>query len=562
MKIQFAFQGGGARLAILLPVVDALQQLERDGVVQITRVAGTSAGAIAAVLLAKNANMRAVQLKVAEVAKDRARLERVFPPIASASIMNKVRYATKLLAFNKPLGDDRELSKLIEEVLEAAGLEHGIHVGQRDARDKPCFLVSADVSRYERIEAGQEETVVRAIMESAALPFLFRTTGDRIDGGILDNLPVEALLTPESPDNEHGNIVAVAFAEEAYASPVRSALGLAGRLLDTMITYRTKSTRRLLGAENVMELPTDVGGIVVESFDVDAFVRFVQDQNAVARVREQAKAWVVRYVQRAQQLQQTSVQISLDAPSTSDERRQAETGNLKALAEAYHQHPTLEVVESILEVVAYGLDASMGPRQDTVRFIDRFRTGAKPVHMYAVRGFSSTAPDSASKDLKIFDSHKRPVPFVSFGVVDELNGAKWTLICFLEPLPPSSEVDEVYTIIIEQEVDDAMQPLAADGADYLAIQVNQAVVAVSAEIRLCVPLAFGALALEQGTMEAMRSLQHHADALATAERRIIDGVSLDLVIEACPPGYRSYTWRGENCGRGELLRVIFRRMTT
>src|SRR5688572_7458070 len=52
VKLQVAFQGGGARLAVLLAAAEAIQALETDGIIRVTRIAGTSAGAIVGAFLA------------------------------------------------------------------------------------------------------------------------------------------------------------------------------------------------------------------------------------------------------------------------------------------------------------------------------------------------------------------------------------------------------------------------------------------------------------------------------------------------------------------------------
>ncbi len=52
IKIQVAFQGGGAKFAALLAVVETLQELQKSGDIEVTRVSGASAGAIAAAILA------------------------------------------------------------------------------------------------------------------------------------------------------------------------------------------------------------------------------------------------------------------------------------------------------------------------------------------------------------------------------------------------------------------------------------------------------------------------------------------------------------------------------
>src|SRR5262249_12070282 len=51
-RIQVVFQGGGAKLCALMAVCDVLKQYHAENRIEITRVAGSSAGAIAAVMLA------------------------------------------------------------------------------------------------------------------------------------------------------------------------------------------------------------------------------------------------------------------------------------------------------------------------------------------------------------------------------------------------------------------------------------------------------------------------------------------------------------------------------
>jgi predicted acylesterase/phospholipase RssA len=52
--IQVVFQGGGAKLCLLMAVCEVLKKYEADKLIEIRRVAGSSAGAIAAVMLASD----------------------------------------------------------------------------------------------------------------------------------------------------------------------------------------------------------------------------------------------------------------------------------------------------------------------------------------------------------------------------------------------------------------------------------------------------------------------------------------------------------------------------
>src|ERR1700723_666386 len=52
MKVQLAIQGGGAKLVTLLAATSAIQDCQSKNLISISRIVGTSAGAIAGALLA------------------------------------------------------------------------------------------------------------------------------------------------------------------------------------------------------------------------------------------------------------------------------------------------------------------------------------------------------------------------------------------------------------------------------------------------------------------------------------------------------------------------------
>jgi predicted acylesterase/phospholipase RssA len=78
LRCQLAIQGGGAKVVALLAAVEAVQQLQREGTVQVTRVAGTSAGSIVAALFAAGSDLASVRQEL--VRKFGADVARLFPP--------------------------------------------------------------------------------------------------------------------------------------------------------------------------------------------------------------------------------------------------------------------------------------------------------------------------------------------------------------------------------------------------------------------------------------------------------------------------------------------------
>src|SRR5687768_14248850 len=80
VPIQLAIQGGGAKITYLIAALEAVQQLQRQGVLRVTRIAGTSAGAIAGALFAAGVDLQRVH-DVFE--SERAGLLQAFPPTGS-----------------------------------------------------------------------------------------------------------------------------------------------------------------------------------------------------------------------------------------------------------------------------------------------------------------------------------------------------------------------------------------------------------------------------------------------------------------------------------------------
>ena len=54
VPVQVVFQGGGAKLCVLMAVCEVLKEFQSQGRIVINRVAGSSAGGIAAAMLSSN----------------------------------------------------------------------------------------------------------------------------------------------------------------------------------------------------------------------------------------------------------------------------------------------------------------------------------------------------------------------------------------------------------------------------------------------------------------------------------------------------------------------------
>ena len=195
--IQLALQGGGSKIVHLVAVLEAIEKLQNeDRLVKVTRIAGTSAGAIAGGLFAAGVPMSAVK---SELSRFGRMLEKLPQP-------GFFRFARDVVVRKKTLGDTKAVEAQLKRLLK----EKATYI--KDLKI-PTLVVSANLTTGKSIVAGPDEYVVQAMLDSSALPLYFRlwnhSRGHLADGGICENLPVERLKSPDQ--NKFGPIVAISF---------------------------------------------------------------------------------------------------------------------------------------------------------------------------------------------------------------------------------------------------------------------------------------------------------------------------------------------------------------
>lgn len=259
--IQLALQGGGAKIFALIAALDAIDDHVRKQRVKVTRIAGTSAGALVGGLYAAGVPPSTMKEAFANIP-----LEEVlgFPAHKSGTWFNRARLLCKAWR-NKPLADDAPLRRCLEKLLrDSLRLQDRSDPVQLSDLSIPVLLVASDVSArkrqdYDSLGDHRSMDAVECMMDSCALPFFFRPAASSsqsliLDGGLAENLPSDLL----TPGKESGDVVAISFKEFTRETP-KTAVSLALALLDTAISSsirKAKSTRNV----SVIELdPAKVG---------------------------------------------------------------------------------------------------------------------------------------------------------------------------------------------------------------------------------------------------------------------------------------------------------------
>lgn len=557
VRLQFAFQGGGARLALLLPVVQAIRDLESvDRAIKVTRVAGTSAGAIAAALVAAQADMKPLVTHLRDTATERPEaLRKVFPSFRERlGVLEKLSLFWRLCVWSQPIASEAEFAEFLRTCLVRAGVKPDRSIG---SLSPSCAIICSDIIDKNHVPVSADARLLQALVDSAALPFIFRTSGQKLDGGLIDNLPVGHLSSSIEAD---GQILAVAFDEEAYTKPSGGVLSLAASLLDAAMTSKTRSTKQLLGSNYVMSLSPDAGdGIIVNSFDIEGFIEFIASENAFDRRYNAAKEWIEK---RVAEINEQNSRIILRPrvfrnPDATAAQLKSSFANIGKIADAYHQHENITIVRSSLDIIAHSLgDRS---KNDLIRSTDVIRVDRGVLNVYVSKLFSSNSIDPLDVRYEVLDSDGAPIDYAVLDVPETGQSSTTCVIVFLRPIIAGEKGNEV-TIIQEQAVPLSMEHLLNKGADYLCVAVTQSQRAEKVEIGLAAPSDFGQITLADGTRERIEELEIPVDSVVGTENlRHHPGQQTKRRIRGMPTPFAAYGWEASDLTRGELVGVVFRK---
>ena len=261
-KFRLALEGGGARLFAHIAALEAV----RDAGLEVSVVAGVSAGAVAAVLFGAGITAEDIK-KVLE----RDDFETLFANPFSKNVFGRCWTLLKVL-FSIPFIKESELRRLFKTLLqEKIALPQ---VCFRDLKHTTLAISTNIISRDDQV-FGKEarDDVVNAMISSANLPFIFyghKRIGPNhfLDGGLFSNVPVDHLREYEVTHTETADdpIIAFLFPDSPAAGPPSNLLEFFSYLIDTSISAPSRVLKRT-PRENVYVVHVDSGSIGTFDFD-------------------------------------------------------------------------------------------------------------------------------------------------------------------------------------------------------------------------------------------------------------------------------------------------------
>jgi predicted acylesterase/phospholipase RssA len=520
VPIQLALQGGGAKITYLIAALQAVQELEREHVVRVTRIAGTSAGALAGALYAARVDMS--RARDALLAEGDALL-RAFPGAGG-----RLFDVWRLLA-RRPLWNAEPLRRLLARLLGPRQTFADLEI--------PLTVVAADLTNSQSVVYGRpHDPLLSSIMDSAGLPFLFRTVPRRgedyrviVDGGVCDNLPSEQLAA--SPAD--GEVLGITFSVPRAGSPLATFSDYVRALVETAINASVLRAQLQLGV-NAFVIRT-----ATRAFDFRGAI----EAAGGAEYRETqllAYEYFREYAERTSRPALPSGRVVRESDGESSAglplphfNGQETAASLRQIYERRHEPVRFEFL-SIRMIVTAASHAPAGRHApDQIRHEIVFRATAHTIHCYRIQLAPGSPPALPRTHCELFDVDGDPVPFdvVPTGERDQ----REYLLFFGTPVAPG-DVRAPLTLRVRDALIGGLR-LARDGRDELVVRASRADRPI-------------------GRIEIIAHLPEELSDTRVIAAPSSEGVrmsSAELLAYAAPAGYFTVGWRGENVPANTLF---------
>jgi predicted acylesterase/phospholipase RssA len=529
-NVQLVFQGGGAKLSALLAAAGAVQEMQTEGLINVTGVSGTSAGAIAAAILATGLPVGDFRNRL------RDRGERYLSYINADVGRLRIGFA---FARGQPFLSEAGFRKVLWDLF---GHDKG-RIESFGQLKIPLTVVASDIRNGQRVtysNATGSTPLIDALIDSAALPLVFRggASGQHIvDGGLCENLPV-AVMEDEA---KNGKVVAISFARMAVPETPSNTLSMMMALLNTAMSNSVNRAVASLPAGRVLYLRSDI--------DLLDFRRALTEGLATALWNNHAyetRRWLEKVLDDDNQPATQAIVTASPLPFGPVDVMQ----RLSRVYEAQH-HPIAVQLHSIsLQVTAFCLLDRKDPRAsrpDRVQEMLYFSPLTEPLSCYRLALSSNgTGAVEGLTDWRVTDRLNDEVDIIPIPIMvpeawsrQASESARGVLLFFATPLRPKDD-RAPYRIVQQDDNQHAMIPLRDNGFDHLSLTSSRGDVEVS-DLVIELPAAYKSVQL--------------ASMPGGLPGRPMTPLELD---KYGPPetGFHLKGWRGEGLKRDQRFGVV------
>jgi predicted acylesterase/phospholipase RssA len=254
LRVQVAFQGGGARIFGHLAVCEVLRKFSSsdENRIQITRVAGSSAGALAAAAISSNEAITTIKERFARLGRE------LQPRLADKGCRHLLKRLNRYrrVIWGGPYFNEIDLVTVFKEIYHP---ENSMAlVQQADAQKPKTLIYFTDLTSRRLRPSPPDNVLAQALADSCNFPFAFSGWQNRtanLDAGLAQNLPIDDLYAGQA---EYGEVIAIAFEKELAKSDGLPLFGYVQQLFATAIEASVDRSVAILGENNVFRIKTDV----------------------------------------------------------------------------------------------------------------------------------------------------------------------------------------------------------------------------------------------------------------------------------------------------------------
>jgi predicted acylesterase/phospholipase RssA len=243
VPVQVVFQGGGAKICVLMAVCEVLKEFQSQNRIVVNRVAGASAGAIAAAMLSSKKPIPQFKTEIRQLGQTHIGAMNVWRVFGLLRVLKGRPYFPKLNLedffhdlFCKNNGP-RKVSEL-QPITE---------------------IFFTDLYSMTSRPVPADEPLPKALAKSCNFPFAFvgsKSGLTEVDGGLALNLPVDNLKKNIST---LGEVIAISFDAGFNTQKDHALIAFTQSLFSAAIESGVERSRELVGRQNVFQTSTEIG---------------------------------------------------------------------------------------------------------------------------------------------------------------------------------------------------------------------------------------------------------------------------------------------------------------
>ncbi len=264
MTINFrvAFQGGGANFITLLAASKAVFDLnnDTDTTFNVEMVSGTSAGSIVAGLFSLGIDPELVRRHLQN--HGMASYNKIIKIPEKGFLYRGYGQKAVSLVAGHPFFEYSELKNFINELLNIDKVRDNLLLSQVEI---PVIFTTSNLSTSEATywdstkDEQKEEILSTVIANSCSIPFVFKSLigaedSHIVDGGIVENFPLEKLTSGASPSR----VIGFSFDQKKNFAN-KNIISYLNSILSTAINSNVKQSAKQIPEDNVISLPYEFG---------------------------------------------------------------------------------------------------------------------------------------------------------------------------------------------------------------------------------------------------------------------------------------------------------------